>query len=416
MVRSFGGIGRILAQTWPALLAWYLAGAVVRASVIALAAPIGPDNPLGALLLVPIAVLAQLVSYIGMFLVLRRALPGYRSQARGDVEFGGFRETVSEFVGVLLATIGPFFTLYAVIGLLSQDLSDYARAAFRYAMDDPGRGFVVGASPLAFAVVVVAFVLRLLLKVLGRRLPRWVAIIEIYLEATWVFVALTAINSLFGPLTKWINNRQVVQWWEGAREYLSSLWAPIRFAFESIDWATPVALQLLILPLAWLLVAGIIYLRALGTVDEAAPLPERLTRRVGGLRIAPGLLRYRHLITGTWDEVGKPIVASARMVIGAGIRNLAIFLAAYGLLFAAGQWALRGIYTLVGAHDLAFWWIADAGISGFLAAVVEPIRILLLAAAFDYCLRRWAERRALVPEAPSPVSAPERIGTSHPSA
>ena len=135
MLRSLGGIGRILAANWPALLAWYLAGQVVRASIIALAAPIGPESPLGALLLVPIAVLARLVSYIGMFLVLRRSLPGYRALAgEGGLRFTSARETIGEFLRVLLVSIGPFFTLYALIGLLADDLSAYATAAF------PGTG------------------------------------------------------------------------------------------------------------------------------------------------------------------------------------------------------------------------------------------------------------------------------------
>lgn len=409
MLRSLGGIWRILAATWPALLAWYIAGSLVRASVIAIAAPIGPENPLGALLLVPIAVLARLVSYIGMFLVLRRALVGYRALAGGDVEFASFKDGVSEFIRVLLASVGPFFTLYAVIGLLSQDLSEYARAAFRYALGSDTRGFEVGASPLALAVLVISLVLRYILKALAPRLPSWVAIVEIYLEATWVFVALTAINSLFGPVTQWINNRQFVHWGQDAREFLSGLWAPIRVVFEGIDWLTPVALQLILLPLAWLLVACIIYLRALGNVvEDAKALPSRIGRRFasGATRLPPLLKRYEHLLTESWDEVGQPLLFSARIIRRVGIADVMIFLTAYGVLFAIGQWSFRLIYFAMGPHDSAYWWIADAGVSALLSAVVEPVRIVLLAAAFDYCLRRFSESG--MPALETPVSAPVR--------
>src|SRR6187402_2033552 len=161
MLRSLGGIPRILAATWPALLAWYLAGSLVRASIIALAAPIGPESPLAALLLVPIAVLARLVSYIGMFLALRRALPGYRAASGGDVAFGSFREAASDFFRVLLSAIGPFFTLYALIGLLNEDLHDYAQASFRYSfLSDNPNPLKVGDGPLVLIVVVVAFTAR----------------------------------------------------------------------------------------------------------------------------------------------------------------------------------------------------------------------------------------------------------------
>jgi hypothetical protein len=411
MVRSIAGMGRILADTWPALLAWYLVGSLVRASVIAFAAPIGPDNPLGALLLVPIAVLARLVSYVGMFLVLRRALVGYREVAGHDVAFGSVRESASEFIRILLATIGPFFALYAIIGLLNEDLEEYARAAVRYSLGAETSGFQVGASPLALAVVVTAFVLRWVLKVFSPRLPSWVGVPEIYLEATWVFVALTAINSLFGPVVAWIDDRQVTHWIADSREWLSSLWAPLRFAIDQFDWLTPVALQLVLLPLAWLLIASIVYLRSLGIVaDDALPVPASITKRVTlGARRLPALLRdYRHVFTGTWDGLVRPVLFSGRIILRAGFTDLLIFAAAYGLLFAATNWVRRVVYVAIGAHDLEFWWVADAGVSALILAISEPLRVVLLAVAFDLCLRRWNSSRMPALADSAPLSEPAR--------
>ncbi len=63
-------------------------GQCVRWAAIVIAAPLTADNTLGALLIVPIAVLARLISYIGMFLALRSAMPGYRMIAGGDVRSG----------------------------------------------------------------------------------------------------------------------------------------------------------------------------------------------------------------------------------------------------------------------------------------------------------------------------------------
>lgn len=414
MLRSIGGMGRILASTWPALLAWYLLGSLVRASVIAFAAPIGPDNPLGALLLVPIAVLARLVSYVGMFLVLRRALVGYREVAGNEVEFGGFREAASEFIRILLASVGPFFALYAIIGLLTEDLEEYARAAVRYSFGADTSGFQVGASPIALAVVVTAFVLRWLLKVFAPKLPAWTGIAEIYLEATWVFVALTAINSLFGPVVEWINDRQVTHWIADSRAWLSSLWAPLRFAIDQLDWLTPVALQLILLPLAWLLIASIIYLRSLGNVEEdseAVPRSIAETLALGSRRLPSLVRQYRHVFTGTWDSLVRPVIYSGRVILRAGFTNLVIFAAAYGLLFAATNWVRRVVYVAMGAHDIEFWWVADAGVSALILAISEPLRIVLLAVAFDFCLRRWNRLRMPVPlpsAAADPVTAPVR--------
>src|SRR4051812_3506518 len=174
MLQGLARIPRILAQTWAPLLAWYLAGQALRSGIIALAAPIGPELPIAAMLLVPIAVLARLVSYVGMFLVLRRAMVGYRELSRGDVRFRAFRDGAGEFMSVLTASIGPFFTLYAIIGLLFEDLSDYARATMRYAFgSDNPQPLNAGDDPVVLIVIVSALVLRLAMRILGPRLPGW---------------------------------------------------------------------------------------------------------------------------------------------------------------------------------------------------------------------------------------------------
>lgn len=410
MLRSLGGIPRILAATWPALLAWYLAGSLVRASVIALAAPIGPESPLAALLLVPIAVLARLVSYIGMFLVLRRALPGYRAASGGEVTFSSLREAVADFFRVLLSTIGPFFTLYALIGLLQDDLSEYAQASLRYSfLSDNPNPLNVGDGPLVLIVVVVAFTARMLLTVFAHKLPGWVAVPQIYLEATWVFVALTGIGALFGAAQKWIADRQIVHWWNSAGDFLTGLWSPIKAAIDGVGWLTPVAVQVVLLPLAWILIASIIYLRSLANVaEDELPVPKGLSEKVKArIERLPRIIReYRHLVTGAWDEVWRPLVFSSRVILGAGVVNLVVFVCAYGLLWALGRWALRGVYMLVGAHDVGFWFIADASLSLAISAILEPIRVALLAVAFDFSLARWRERRMQrrepLPELPLP--------------
>lgn len=413
MLGTLAGIGRVLAKTWPALLAWYLGGTLVRTAIITLASPFAPDGSIGPLLLVPIIVLARLVSYIGMFLVLRSAIPGYRALAGVDVTFTTWRDTASEFARLILASIGAFFTLYAIIGLLADDLAAYASYAYRFAMfSDNPQVTQVTASPLALAVVVIAFAGRMAIKFLGDRLPSWTAIVSIYLDATWLFVALSAVSSLFGDVTEWIGRRQVVIWWDEARSFLTGLWDPIRFVIEGIDWVTPVALQVVFLPLAWLLIAAIIYLRALGNVvEDSIPLPADLTEQVQSrVRRVPALLRrYSYLVTGTWDEVGRPTVFASRIILRSGLGNLGIFLSAYALLYVATQWFYRGLYSLVGGHDKGYWFLANDVLSAVISAVTEPLRVALLAVAFGYCLQRWADRTLATPF--PELSEPARSGT-----
>ena len=72
---------RVLARCWPALLAWYLLGWALRFLIIRLAAFVANANDVAGLLILPVAILAQLVAFVGMFLAVRREL---RHLARVD--------------------------------------------------------------------------------------------------------------------------------------------------------------------------------------------------------------------------------------------------------------------------------------------------------------------------------------------
>lgn len=413
MLRSLGGIGRALAVAWPQLLAWYLAGEAVRWAAIVVAAPLTADNTLGALLIVPIAVLARLISYIGMFLSLRAAMPGYRSLAGGDVQFASLKDAAAEFMNVLLVTIGPFFTIYALLGLLQDDIRTYGNLAFRHT--PIGDQVFDPSGPLVIAVVAIALALRLALRVFGRRLPGWVGIFEIYLEATWILVALTGLTQVFGNVIDWYNDRQIVVWIATARDWLSGLWEPLRLGFLGIDWLVPVALQVVVLPLAWLLVGGIIYVRALADVESDA-LPRGAGRRLQAVldRLPEVLRRNRHILTGGWEDIGAPITLTVRMMARTRVFDMAVYLTAYALLYVVMQWASRGVYLLVGPHDLGWWLDYSAAVNVGIGAVFEPLRIVVVALAFDHLLRRWQETRVAATSTAPARSAARSAGPTTP--
>jgi hypothetical protein len=395
-VGLFSTLGRILARNAPLLLAWFLAGEFVRAAVLQIAAPLGPtQSPLLALLLVPLAVLARLISYIGMFLVVRPSLPVFTRLAGGRPRIGTLREAAADFVQLLLAGIVPFFALYGLIGGVDADLDAYQQAAFRYSFNQQHDFFNVADNPvLLIAVIVIAFVLRQVLRRLGERLPRWTTIASIYLEATWVFVAFAGITALFGSAVAWVEDRQVVAWILDARAALRGLWTGFRVAIDGIEGATPIAVELVLLPLAWLLIAGIILTRSLAEVEGERIVPRRVEvrARVGLARLPRPVRAQLALLQGDWEETFKPVAVTGRMMLRAGIPNLALFVAGYAVLFAAGQWLSRGLVVAIGAHDERFWLTWLPVVSLGVAAVVEPVRIALLSAAFDAVLGRRMQR------------------------
>ena len=418
MLRSIARTPSILACSWPFLLAWYLGGTLVRSGIMALAAPIGAESALAALLLVPIAVLARLVSYIGMFLVLRSSLVEFRRAAGGNVSARSLRDGIRDFLEVLLVAIIPFFTLYTLIGQLQTDFNDYARSAFRYSGIGGNNVIDVGNGPLVVTVIVVALAARLILRRFGARLPRWVAIAEVYFEATWVFVALRGISSVFGDVTAFASSIRVVDQVLDARQSLIDVWEPIRAVFTGIDGLIPLLLQLVLLPLTWLLIAGLIYSRSLAGSIEENVLSRRLVVRLraGVARLPRSIARQSYLVTDEWDDVGKPLSVAGKLILRAGALNLAVFAAVYSLIYVATQWATRGAYLAIGAHEYAYWINVYLSVLGVIAAVLEPIRITLLATAFDSCLSKRsgssvqaAESDAASLSASDPVTVPSEI-------
>ncbi len=409
MTALFGTWFRALAATWPTVLAWYLGGVVVRESVLSLAAPIGADSGLSAFLLLPLAVLARLISYVGMFLAVRRALPATRALA-GPRQPGAGRRA-REFLDVLLASIVPFFVLYGLVGLLQQDVESYANRAARWSF---GKGLAFlgpGSGPLVVAVIVLAFLGRQALQRWGDRLPRAFALLEIYLEAVWVFVAVSGISASLGPVLGWIRERQVVRWGVDGRQVLRELWTPLRVAIDGIDGLVPLLLQLIALPLAWLLVAGIVSTRDLAAVAEERVVPKRVEVRLRTVlgRLPAAIAKRRRRVDDEWDSVYRPLTVAARLIARTDPGALAAFLASSALVVAAQSWAVFAATRAIGANDFPFWSIVLPLVTIPITAVAETVRICLLAAAFDLALAAWRARRISAPAVRRP-SAPEPRG------
>ncbi len=182
-------------------------------------------------------------------------------------------------------------------------------------------------------------------------------------------------------------------WISTARDWLSSLWEPLRLGFLGIDWLVPVVMQVVLLPLAWLIIGGIIYVRALANVESEA-LPSGVGRRLQAVldRLPAVLRRNRHIFTGGWEDIGAPIALTGRMIVRTRVFDVAIYLAAYAVLYVITQWASRGLYLLIGGHDVGWWLDYSAAVNVAFGAVFEPLRIVVVALAFDFLLRRWQER------------------------
>ena len=252
---------RLAAARWPVLLAWYLAGWLGRYLVIEVAATFGATNALVGLLIMPLATLARLVSFVGMFLVLRDSMPAFAELKRSgldDVDRTTQPEgRTARVYDILLVSILPFFAFYAAWQFLRTDVLAYASSALQKVdFFDPDRdaGNAVLSLTLNWATgtaIVVAFTGRYLIKRYRERLPKWSPIVAVYLEAVWVYLSVLLVSTYFEAVQAWVSSRVAVEWAAAVRADITGAFAPIGWVWGGIEWAVAETGGLVLLPLSW---------------------------------------------------------------------------------------------------------------------------------------------------------------------
>ncbi len=407
---------RAYARCWPALLAWFLAGWTARLLLLRLAAAVGNELPLVGQLILPLAVIARLASYVAMFLVLRSALPNVADAdpPRPDGSRLGF---LARWAGAVSAAILPFFVIYAAWGMVAEDSRDYAAAALDQA-DFFGGGSAdaldVVVDVWSLGIVALAFGGRWLLQRFRERLPRWTTAVSAYLEAVWVLVALLILRELFAGVPGWISTRRMfapiadaISRWRDEQ-----LW--FRWLGDAFSWLMTELGDVVFQPLAWVALAAVVYAGARSRA--AAPAPgarvararaavaarwERLPRWVrAGLTATTGGLQERWL----------PIAGAIRLVLSAGPLLLGGFLLAYAIVHAAGEWLGLVLLRVLGPHEFAFWTAVDDPVGLVVVALVVPAQLVLVASAYDRALARPAPS----PGEPGAVTAPDAARAAAP--
>lgn len=398
---------RLAASRWPVLLALYLAGWLARYLLIEVAGFVGTTNTLGAFLIMPVAILARLASFIGMFLVLRPGMPAFdRLATHGEDAIdrtGGEPEPARPSMqDLFLASILPFFAFYAAWQFLQEDVLQYAASALEkinfFDADDSAVGVLdIQLNWASAAAIVVALTGRYLLKRYSDRLPRWTPVLTVYLEAVWVYLTLFLIMNYRDELDSWLSSRAATNWVADVRGWLGDLFTPIGVVWDAIGWAIGEAGALVLLPVAWLALAGIVYGRVLSTGPLALRVPQnRYAERVrtGYARVPSAVSRRVADVGGDFVSRWKPLANALTLVWRAGVVPMGIFVLAYTALEASGAWLSFGATRLLGAHDLALWWMnVDGALDFGIEVLLEPLRICLIAAGYDFCLRRLGERR-----------------------
>ncbi|MFB7894457.1 hypothetical protein ACFC1I_19800 [Microbacterium sp. NPDC056044] len=389
--------GRLLWRHWPVLLALYVGAILARYVVIEFAGWVGSYSAVAGSLLLPVAILVRLVALVGMLLVLRDGMRRLRAIAPLPEDRPSRRR---EFFSALMAGILPFFAFYAAWGYLREDAAAYSArvleessgrdlAAAVLGGDAGGDGLAgeLTLTPITVAIVVVAYALRWLLTRYRERLPKWFGVFAAYLEAVWVYFAAVVISIVLGAIGSWISSRQGMVWLADLREAISSAFVPLAWLWEAVEWVLGEAGGLILLPVAWLTIAGVVYGRAVAP----APVPtEALGGEVGRrirsrYRSLPQRLRAR--LADIWSDLVSrftPIGRALVLMWRAGPVLITGFVLLYTLLLwlqGVLEWAVPRV---VGPQDVNdFWFVYDQLIFLIAPLLIEPVRIALVAGGYD---------------------------------
>ncbi|MHA3021228.1 hypothetical protein ACXPWS_13315 [Mycobacterium sp. BMJ-28] len=404
---------------FPQLAACYLLGYLGRTAAVEWAAWAGYDNDLWASLIMPLAGMARLGSYVAMFFVIRQGIP-----ALAALPPRSLRQ-----IDVFATVIVPFFAIYLAWQMFREDWLSFEYQAVDYraavAMRSPEpTEWHPDALPVGTVTVVLigaALVARFVFGRFKDRMPAWLLPVRVYLDALWVFLVLTfsasrGVTFLINP-SAWLSERRIIVWFDHTRESAFSHFAPLESLWSAAMWALKTAFGGAAVPLIWLAVACIVY----GATTK--PDWHAAVRVVGGDRVSRWIDRSestRTRVSTSWKRVPgkvrsevhdqftgqlgkfKPITDSAHVIAAGGLFAVALYVLAYlglawldmsGSFFRAqlgSGYLLRGMAWLLGPHDISFWYGTWDLMSLISHTIIEPLRICLIATVLGWCLDRGA--------------------------
>lgn len=417
-----GAVGNLLLRPlrlWvmylPQLAACYLLGLLGRNIVIELAAKFGWNNYLVVDLLMPFAGIVRLGSIVAMFLVLKSAIPVLAALPRVSLH------NMDIFANIVL----PFFVIYLAWKMFADDWLAFERHAQQYRGGPGDPGASLGHLPLTNAVwylIVGAFIIRYLIKLkwVKARTPSWFPLFQVYLDALWVFLALSFAASkgvtFFLNPTGWFKERRVVVWVEHMRAELFSHFRPLEIGWKLLTSVWDIAWGAAAVPLIWLAIAGIVY----GSTNRASW--RGVLRRVAGPqgdsfvdRLLPAHQRVQSGLSGISDQAkdktkelalsqfgrARPIVDSARLVLHGGLITLSTYVLLYLCLSwldmsdsflraqrQEGGYLTRGFAWVLGPHPAYFWDAVSPVLVALTGVLIGSLRVCLIASTFAHCVER----------------------------
>ena len=441
--------GRVWWRLLPMIMGVYLLGWLGTELTVRVAVIAGDISPWLALVLFAFSFVWTLVAAILILTLAGREL-GIRQLLPEDEREVDDRDT--SLTRLIAITLLPFLGMYAAFGQVQQAANRLVTQQWvRYGFLSDQQTVLGALYDLAskhlgwlIALIVGIYLSRRFLDYVADRTGlRILRLVVVLIESFFMLMVIMGGIRVFQTFQVWLRNRAVLQWLVEIQnaiarlvminvpEIVSRAWALVT------DQIWPLVVDVLAQPLLWLAVAALVFgsrvlslaelwrkgqpyaTRIPGATAFARYREKRAFRRIGpaprGVRLAAS--RVQEAFFGDIDDKYLPALHSFRLVLRAGPIFLGCYVFMYNLVIIAQNYLERLLHLIVGGHEGQFWVRWEPVFDLVQDALVEPIRLCLLAVAFRRCLEIFAQpltaRRSPVahPESKMPVTVNAEVGS-----
>lgn len=411
---------RLFGQYWVPLIFWYLLGEGLHNLFAEVAARVNFYNAIAGYSILAFAILCRLTCYVLMFLSVQGGLPTvWRLRGTGP-------RTNRELLTSVGLAIMPFLLVWSAYGLFQDDLRQLQYRTWQFHAHEGGGGpppveFVY---PFAIAAVIAWVLVKVCEAVTRRTKSPVTGTLAAVFEANWMFFSIFGITELLKNGREWLGNTVVVGELGELKDFVADVIPvlPIRvgdavnvvsFDFGWLGNYTGALSEGLVLPLAWLAIAGCCYGREMEDLREVIG-GKHLAKFDDRWQRAPGIVkRWGHKFPpDPIKEKYYPPFHAIRVMLANGLPGFLVFCLLYSLLTLGGSVFQQAYVAVIGPHSPAFFWGGgvDSLTSQITNTFIEPLKICLLAAAFETGMAAFMARSEGTGE--TPYSRKESAGAA----
>ncbi|GAA0574930.1 hypothetical protein HPO96_16385 [Kribbella sandramycini] len=361
-----------------------------------------------------VGVLLQLIAAVGMIRTCATSLYRWRDAARSSAEETE-DPTQRGFLELIALTLLPLVAVWSAWGFLEDQVQQLSASNSVERGVQAGAGFFEltnGAWHKYLPAIVTLLVVRRILQAVDDRWPsRPIKFMQVWAESFFLLLTVVVTPYAIDDAKEWFSQRSFwywsVDWWDGLKGFFEDINVPIPAGIEFLwgfTWETlwPLFKLGVAEPLTWLAITTVVFgHRVLSSqgVFTGTGLERRLGGRVGVEAPQPNRFvaltnKAPDLVLGGFREKFYPTLNAFRLLVRVGPVFLGVVCMLYTFWLLGEDWLFVLIQRLIGIHGVR-WGLMNHELADLIRSLIfEPIRIALLAAAFDLCISVGSQRRA----------------------